>query len=407
MSYSIRPVTGIACVFVLFFSDLGHVYSQDMELKMVPEYERMLKRVVVSLDAAHPTLDLQEELLEKLPKYSDIVVLAPREQSEDLNKSLRYKSYGDRVTVVPFRSDWIDGGHLDFIVQESDSLRPEVVTDPLPIQWGTLWAQDLFEVGWDTNDSLTVLTPPLHMAYWQRDRLNNCKPVSDIDYLYTLSSRGIAVKRLPFVFSGGNILTDTVDGRTIAFCGGDILRHTQAVRDRFPQMVAPPEQLPSLIREHLDVDDVLIAGYVQPTLMFHLDQAMMLLGDRQVAVLSVTGPLPDDARRRRLVEDVMMFTADLTMRLEERGYAIILMEATADDVLNYRLPANGIVFTHAETGARSVIFPVYSGRTAATYTITEQRNINRLTGAGLEVIPLFTRAFDLRGGPHCMINVLE
>ena len=200
---------------------------------------------------------------------------------------------------------------------------------------------------------------------------------------------------------------DIVDGRTIAFCGGDILRHTQAVKEDFPHMVAPPEQLPELIRQYLGVQDVLIAGYNQPTLMFHLDQAMMLLGNQKAVVLTVSGPFPEERKKRRLVNDVMTFTTGLKKRLKERGYSIILIEATADDVLNYRLPTNGIVFTNAETGELTMFYPVFSSRDGTGYTEAERRNMDRLTAAGLKVIPLFTENYKLRGGPHCMINVLE
>ena len=395
-------------VLVLFTVRLiPDVYAEDSNsIRIAPEYERTMKRVLVTLDAAHPTLDLQEDLLEKLPKYSKIILLAPQDHYDGLSGTLKHKPYGNRVTVVPFKSEWVDDGSLEFIVQECDQLKGEHIKEHLPLQWGTLWAQDLFEVGW--NDScLTILTPALHMAYWFRNNLDKVNPVSDIDYLYSLTSQGIAVKRLPFVFSGGNMLVDSIDGKTIAICGGDILRHTKAVKDRFPHMVVPPEELPGLIRSYLGVQDVVIAGYNQPTLMFHLDQAMILLGSHSAGVLTVIGPFPEERRKRSLVDDVMRFTTSLKKRLIEQGYTIIPIETTADDVLNYRLPTNGIVYTNAETGELSVLYPVFSSRDGARYTEEEQHNMDSLTAAGLKVIPLFTENYKLRGGPHCMINVLE
>lgn len=152
---------------VLVFTAAGltsDVYAQDgKNIRMVPEYERTMKRVLVTLDAAHPTLDLQEELLEKLPSYSKIVLLAPQEHYDVLLESLKHKTYGNRVTVVPFTSEWVDEGSLEFIVRENDRLKGERITNPLPLQWGTLWAQDLFEVGWD-DSTLTICTSPIHMA---------------------------------------------------------------------------------------------------------------------------------------------------------------------------------------------------------------------------------------------------
>ena len=47
------------------------------DCRMVPEYERSLGRVAISLSIGDTTLALQHNILERLPEYTEILLLTP------------------------------------------------------------------------------------------------------------------------------------------------------------------------------------------------------------------------------------------------------------------------------------------------------------------------------------------
>ena len=153
-------------------------------------------------------------------------------------------------------------------------------TCPRP-RFGTLWAQDLFEVaqdkagavdpadvGWCTGISAALRPAPNHTV------------MPDNLHLSHLDSLGLTVQTTPPGRSkGGNVLVDRIGGRHVAFCGGDTLRTTKTAAHALTGHVPTSAEVKAVIGDALNVHQVVVVqpDLLQPAHMYHLDQAMVLL----------------------------------------------------------------------------------------------------------------------------------
>ena len=376
---------------------------------VIPEYDRFLKKVAVSLGHQNIPLAEKYELLERLPAYTEIYLILPDTSAQSARAYLSDTSFGARTTLIPYDSNPKDKGYLHFLDQNSDSLVTERLPGTVPVQFGTTWTQDLFEVVTEPDSSRRLVASAVHMFVWTEDN-DNRKPVADNDYLYHFATRDMDVFKLPIVFTGGNLLFDQIGGRRIAFCGGDIVKNTRTVHGLFPGIAAPDSAIARIIRSTFNVDEVgIISGKSrpQPVLMFHLDQAVLFLHGGVAGVTSIVGSLPDNQRARARIAEVEEYLTGLRGILTGLGYTVVPVETTVRNALNYEYYANAIPYIDAVSGERMLLMPVFSDGNAQANRETELKNTALFESLGYHVIPVPLLAQKIKGGPHCMINVLE
>jgi len=384
--------------------------SQPKPWQIVPEYDRRMKRVVVSLpdDDAHPTL--QHEVLSKLPDYAEIVLLTPANRLESIQRWIDDQPYGERTSIVPYDPRHRSGARLYLLLPDEDSLVP-VDTEEFRIgtQHGTQWAQDLFEVATDTNNRSILLTACAHKCYQaMHDRMDR-RVISDNVYLRRLDFGSVDLQKLDLAFKGGNVLVDEHQGERIAFCGYDSVRTSRTVWEAFRGEKLSDDRIAEMFKTGLNVDRVVLVGGPdsQPELMYHLDQAMLLLPGRRAAVARVVGDTPrlePDASR---IRQVRAFLAELRVCLCDLGYSLIDVDTPVDNVLQYQHYVNAIPYVDDRTEDRVMLFPVFSSESVAQPEGFLERNIARLEATGYRVTTVPTHAYELTGGIHCLVNVVQ
>ena len=376
---------------------------------VIPEYNRFLKKVAISLGHQNITLAEKYELLERLPSYTGIYLILPDSSIQSVRSYLRDTQFGARTILFPYDSNSKDDGCLHFLDQNSDSMVTEKITRPVPVQFGTTWTQDLFEVVTNPDSTHRLVGSAVHMFLWTENN-DNRDPVTDNDYLHRFASMGMEVIKLPIVFNGGNLLFDEIRGHRIAFCGGDIVRNTRTVREVFPGIAVPDSELVRIIKDAFNVDEVVIISgknRPQPILMFHLDQAVLFLPGGVAGVTSIVGSLPDNPKARARIDEVEEYLAGLRGILTGLGYTVVAIETTVRNVLNYEYYTNAIPFIHAVSGERTLLMPVFSDGQSPVDCEIERKNTELFESLGYHVVPVPSLAQKVKGGPHCMVNVIE
>ncbi|NQV23840.1 MAG: hypothetical protein HQ518_05670 [Rhodopirellula sp.] len=369
-----------------------------------------MKRVVVSLpdDDAHPTL--QHEVLSRLPDYAEIVLLAPANRLENIQRWIDDQPYGERTSIVPYDPRHRSGARLYLLLPDEENLVP-VDTEEFRIgtQHGTQWAQDLFEVATDTNNRSILLTPCAHKCYQaMHDRMDR-RVISDNAYLRCLDFGSVDLQKLDLAFKGGNVLVDEHRGERIAFCGYDSVRTSRTVWEAFHGEKLSDDRIAEMFKTGLNVDRIVLVGGSdsQPELMYHLDQAMLLLPGRLAAVARVVGDSPrlePDASR---IRQVQAFLAELRVLLCDLGYSLTDIDTPVQNVLRYQHYVNAIPYVDDRTNERVMLFPVFPSDPDVPQDQALMRNIARLEATGYRVVKVPTRAYELTGGIHCLVNVLQ
>ncbi len=375
--------------------------------RIVAEYERQMHRVVVSLSSSDADPTLQDEVLQHLPSYTQIAFLIPDSRFVEVKDWVATRSYGNRVTLVTYDPQYRSGARLYLLLPDEDQL-VAVDTEDFAIgtQHGTIWAQDLFEVAGSPSGKLSLGVSCVHKCFQGvRNRLD-LRVASDNTYVNRLEGASTTVKRLDLAFKGGNVLCDARDGETIAFCGYDSVRSTRTVWSAFHGEALSDRQIIERFQKALDVDRVVLAGPAepQPKLLYHLDQAMLLLPDSTVAVSRVVGPTPRLEPDASQIRAIRAFLADLRMTLEGLGYSLIDIETPVDNVLQYQHYVNAIPYVDAKTGTRTLLMPVFPETDDGQIV---RRNAAKFQQLGYCVVPVPTTAYRLTGGIHCLVNVLE
>ena len=375
--------------------------------RSMPEYERQMRRVVVSLSSSDSDPELHDEVLRYLPTYTRIVFLIPDSCLEEMRSWLATRSYGDRTTLVTFDSQYRSGARLYLLLPDEDQL-VAVDTENFSIgtQHGTIWAQDLFEVATNPSGNPQIDVSCVHKCYQGMRNRSDHIVASDNTYLNRLEDSATSVRRLDLAFKGGNLLNDTRNGETIVFCGYDSIRSTRTIWSAFHGETPSDRQIVERFQKALQVDRVILAGPAepQPRLLYHLDQAMLLLPDSTVAVSRVVGPMPRLEPDATQIRTIRTFLADLRSTLQGLGYSLIDIETPVENVLRYQHYVNAIPYVDARTGTRTLLMPVFPE------TDDEQivrRNAAKFQQLGYCVVQVRTTAYRLTGGIHCLVNVLE
>lgn len=253
----------------------------------VPEYKRRMKTVVLSLpdDDLHPRL--QQEVLSKLPEYTNVMLLVPDNRLEFTQQWLADQPYGSRTSLLRYDPRHRNGARLYLVLPDEESLLPvDTQNYSLGSQHGTQWAQDLFEPAVDKNGQSILLTSCTHKSYQALHDRNDRQLISDNAYLQCLDFGAIHVQRLNVAFKGGNVLMDEHLGESIAFCGYDSARTTRTVWEAFHGEMLSDDRIVDMLKNVLDVDKLILIGgpFPQPELMYHLDQSMLLMSGHIAAV---------------------------------------------------------------------------------------------------------------------------
>jgi hypothetical protein len=375
----------------------------------VPEYQRRMKRVVISLDWGKTTLDLRRPLLSQLPAYTEILLLLPRESVPQIEAELKKKPNGSPIRLLPFEAQVAGSGVLHFIDQARPRLVEERISKPLPLQYGTMWTQDLFEPVAAPGGRIRLVSPPAHLCWWIGGGFGTGKPVSDNRYLEILKSSGLEKTDIPVVFKGGNILIAETGGKRIALCGGDILHESRQARELVPGTVEDESRITETLRKALGVDRAVFVaqGSRQPKAMYHLDQALIPLADGVVAVNRITGDLPAESRLKSAVSEASRWLESLRGELAGLGFRIIDIDTPVRNVLRCDYFINAVPFTHAQTGKKTILMPVFDDKAVSGSAEAARINTKRFESAGYAVIPVLSKAGALKGGIHCLINVID
>jgi hypothetical protein len=352
-----------------------------------PEYERTLKRVYFSIpDEYHGAREAAvdphrhvafvqhayAELIAALPPYTRIDVAVSNTSDAALVERLRATA-GPR----PFQTHVIERLHADL----------------------DMWAQDLGERMLVDGDERFLVPMPIDPAVAYNGELSLWRRrVSQTLF-------GSNLLEADFVFEGGNLAFDRVDGRLRVFVGyNDVLLTIENYRRLGRRLDA--DAVKGLVSATFGGAEVVVVGREQQSpRLFHLDQAFMLLADNVAVVNRLVGP---PTREQRQLEATR--TA-----LEGLGYRTIPIDHTQADIEGYRTSTNGVPFVDADTGEKKVIFPVFPGEVRGTPQ--GRLTLDHLTGkalaafrayeaAGYHPIPIRDFAHIVGGSTHCITNVV-
>lgn len=380
--------------------------------QIVPEYNRSLKKVIISLDALNPTVKLQHEILSHLCEYTEIILLVPESNLESVKNELKDRPYYNQVRFVTFEEYKRKDCSFFLVFPDKDKLVQIDTGDQLePKQPGTVWAQDLFEVMKGTDGRIILLTSEVHKYYSSVGEEADTKVLPDNMYLNNLSTATDEVVRIPLVFQGGNIFIDEINGKRIVFCGGDVLNETRTAWRGLTERELSDSEIIRLITLIFNTDEVVIVAVdsgdrLQPELMYHLDQAMILLPDGVAGVARIVGRHGIDTADDDKVRDVEQFLSELRIILLNLGYKLINIDITVDNLRRCQHYVNSIPYIDAQTGQKTILMPVFSEHTDFDRELV-RRNTASFEALDYEVISVPTKADKLRGGIHCLINVLE
>lgn len=381
------------------------------EFRLAPEYERQLRRVVVSLTKRDTSLSRHHQILSSLPDYTRILMLLPEDNRDFIRRQLTKASYGDRVEFVPYQATSLNDSRLWLLFCESEELVQVDLGDSQPESFdGSMWAQDLFEVMTDSSDHVLLVQPLVHKWFYRSNSRPDASITRDNLYVEALSQAGFAIVTTPLSFYGGNILVDeTADGHRIGFCGSDVLTSTGTVWSAFSDSKRTVARIIDDFKSALNVDQIIVPDpdHAQPDLMYHLDQAMLLLPDMVVAIPRLVGSFPanlDDVVR---IRDVERFLTELRILMQRLDYRLVDIETSVQSILNFRHPVNAIPFINAQTGRKSLLMPIFTSSGEEYEAELIDRNTARLESLGYDVAYVPTNADELRGGIHCLVNVID
>lgn len=183
--------------------------------RVIPEYNRFLKKVVFSLATGDTSLKLQHDILVNLPDYTQIFILLPQSSLPAIEAELKKQPYSQRTKLFPFSTKTVVKDRVYMLFSEKDKLVYADNMNSRPVPSGTKWTQDLFEVAVKPDGQIVLLISDIHKWFNSHGDKASLKIVSDNVYLNALSSAGVETQKLPLVFDGGNILIDEFLGKRI------------------------------------------------------------------------------------------------------------------------------------------------------------------------------------------------
>ena len=343
----------------------GSLGPQSNRLKYcrtLPEYNRFMKKAVISISCKETTLDIHHEILSSLPDYTEILLLSPKTCLEPVKTWLADKQYANRIRFVYYDVQPKIDARFYLLFRDKENLQPCNLGDYYFYdQFGTLWAQDLFEVTTDSNGGTILLSSFVHRYFSSPGSKSAASIEPDNKCLFRFSTVGIGVLRLPLAFKGGNILVDEINDRRVVFCGGDVLRTTRAVWQALIGKGPSDSTINDILKHALNADEVVIIGSrrVQPCLMYHLDQAMVILPNGHVGVARIVEGQNSVETNPEEIREVRLFLSELRAVLKGLGYKILDIEMSVYNLVHYQHYVNVIPYIDAKTGHRNLLMPIF------------------------------------------------
>ena len=394
----------LAALAGLFFFVVSAVAS-GFPVRQVPEYERTLEKVVLSLPANESELVYHESLLERFPDYSRFLVFVAEDNVQEFKEKIAGKPYADRVRPLPYPVRHLEEARF-FIRMEGRPVDIGVHRNK-PWPQGTVWARDAFVACRDDCGNPVALVPTYqrHVVLPLVEAGEQARVEFDNDFLLELRQFNVRMKKsVPLVFAGGNVLFDEVDGESVAFIGVDDMQASLALSRQIGTEL-DEQGLRNLFVEFFGVERLVVLGTGrQPQTMFHLDQSMVLLPGKRVAVVRTVGELPEDSVQLARLEEAGIFLHHLRTRLKRMGYKVLDLLVSKDAVVNGRFP-NPVVFTHKENGRLGVFLSAYRDGTDFDISLLH-RNLKNIRVNGCDADVVWTDASRDEGGVHCLFNGL-
>jgi len=352
---------------------------------VTPEYARTLQRVLIAIpdserDArtTHERVDpkfvsaVYDELLTAIPAYTEIGIIV---RARDRDAVLEWTHLFNRRDDI----------HLHFV----RGLENEI----------DLWTQDLGEYYEVAGDGRFLVSAVPHRKMTRAHAIAESRErVARVVFGKSM------VVRADFVFEAGNLLFDKVDNRLRVLVGEDVVTRTINSAQLGGHLLTETLVAARISRQFGGAETVILRGQQEGGLI-HLDQAFVLLKDRQVVLTSVPGP--ESPEQKVLTQ--------YREQLEWLGYDVLELPTAVDDVRNYRASLNALPFTDLNTGENVVIFPVFPGevlaeaqlalraqdlvgKAAAAYELFER--------AGYAPVPIRDVAHTVGGNTHCIANIV-
>jgi agmatine/peptidylarginine deiminase len=399
----------VICLVVIFSYANINGTREWKAYRIVPEYERFMKQVVISLAIRDKTLALHLELLKLLPDYTEIVMLLPKGSLQPIAAELKNQLFGNRTRLVAFNTERKDKTHFYFLFPEREKLMDSGDVDGTAMPQGTLWAQDLFKVATKPNGRTVLLVSDIYKWFNSYDAGSSLKVISDNSYVGYLSSIGAEIKKLPLVFNGGNVLVDEFGGKRIVICAGDVFRRTETVWKSTRNSTPTNFQITNMLKEFLNADEVVVVSWakVQPSLLFHMDQAMIFLPNGVAGITHIVGRHPEATPDADEVKEVDHFLSELRSVLLRLGYKLVNIDTSIHNVLNHQYYVNAIPYIDAKTGQRTLLMPVFSSNETQFEKELVKKNTATFESLGYKVVHVPSEADKLNGGIHCLVNVLR
>lgn len=374
--------------------------------ELVPEYDRFLKKVVMSLSVKDTGLEAHLELINAFPEYTQIFVLLPDSSFSAVSEELRLEPSGARTTLIPFPTEHKKKMQTYLVFPEKDKL-VQGTAEHVVFPFGSSWTQDLFEVADRPDGTRVLLISDTHKWFASFGSSSNLNVVSDNSYLYLLSETGAAVERLELTFSGGNIMNDRIGDTSIVFYGGDVLRKTRLVWKSTKGSKAPANsKIAAMLKKATNADQVVVIGQeVQPALLFHLDQAMLPLPGGIMAVTNIVGELPAAGMAAQEIREVAIFLAQVREAALKRGYRLVDVDTSVANLLQHQYYINAIPFINAVDGQRTILMPFFADELVLDELAVKNKEL--FESLGFRVIPIHSDAYTRNGGIHCLVNVIE
>ncbi|MGR3317718.1 MAG: agmatine deiminase family protein [Candidatus Anammoxibacter sp.] len=407
MRKNIFLIIGIGWVipFAIFFF---LATSKNRDYKLVPEYKQTLSNVILSFSVNDKNLDFHNQLLSALPKYTHINLLVPTNISKSIVRELRGKPYSDHTVLLSYETKVFHNPRLALYDEDANDFSL-ISTADLLLPQGTKWIRDSFKSLTNTKGQSLLYLPITQKSFYNAGTDKQTKYIQDNIYIKQLSKIGLKVEYGPLFFEGGNILIGEINEKRIAFVGSNTIRTTTVIHKYLPKKVIDASEIKNTLLKTFGVDDVIFVGFglnPQPKKMFHLDQAIIFLKDGVVGISHIVGKDPESPIELEIINETKLFLSQTRALLSSLGFEVYSVDITAQNVLNYEQYVNAIPYTNIKTKQREILMPVFNSNQTANDNQILNKNISLFESMGYHVIRVPVSSTELKGGIHCLINVV-
>ncbi len=384
--------------------------ATDESYLIVPEYQQKMEKVVISLSKSDTTLIKHIEILINLPSYTQIIVLTPEKNLKTIHKEFRRYFPNRKPILVPYKTRPRNGASYYIVFPENERLvEIDVDNNKVTYGQGTVWARDLFVAARQANKKPLLLVPDIHKWFISYGEKSNLKVINDNSYLSGLASYEMDLVKFPITFQGGNIQIDIFKRKRIAFVGVNTLLSTRVVWKSTLDSNPSDKQIMKMLKEFFRTDEVIIIGknsIQPPSLLFHLDQAMIILDEGIVGMTNIVGQKKYASLYSDEVKEVEFFLAKARKTLSQRGYRLIDIDTSVKNIVLHQQYVNAIPYVNRKNNRKSLLMPIFESSQTEYDKMLIKKNLEKFESLNYQVVPILTKADETNGGIHCLINVV-